>query len=190
MFSISGNPADAVKLALRTLLPEKPTLVVSGINRGENTGIDIIYSGTVAGAREAAIAGIPAIAFSRSSKNYPDFLTAGHFAREITTQILKQSLPVGVVLNVNVPGLDLKQINGVRITSQAVCNYHEEVQIKWKDNDMGVSAWADYHKVVEPSEQLTDHAAVRQGYVSITPLHHRLTDHGYFDELKHFEGML
>jgi 5'-nucleotidase len=104
-FAIDGTPADCVKLAFTALMPERPDLVVSGINRGENTGISVIYSGTVSAATEGTINGVPSIAVSLDSFNATDFEFAASVARLISRKVLDNGLPDGTLLNINVPNL-------------------------------------------------------------------------------------
>lgn len=174
-YAVDGTPADAVKLAVRSLLPHRPGLVVSGINQGENTGIDLIYSGTVAGAREGAVFGIPAVSLSLCSKTYDDFSVVSIFARKLCEKVIANGLPEGSMLNVNVPPLPSEQIRGIRITHQAVSRY-EEVVDRRIGPDGSLCFWVDYNKVVVEDGRGSDVFAVRDGHISVTPLHHRFTD--------------
>src|SRR6266568_6275603 len=115
-YAVSGTPADAIILALHQILKEKPDLVVSGINPGGNLGENLIYSGTVAGAMEATLHGVPAIAVSLASRKHLDFSGAAAFAVQIAAKVLEEGLPSGVLLNVNVPRGEL---GGVRFTRQS-----------------------------------------------------------------------
>src|SRR6266568_8832396 len=115
-YAVSGTPADAVIVALHHLLPEKPDLVVSGINPGGNLGENVYYSGTVAGAMEAVLHGVPSFAISLASRKSPDFSTAAAFGARLATQILAEGLAEGVTLNVNVPRGEAR---GVRVTRQS-----------------------------------------------------------------------
>src|SRR6266700_2834907 len=115
-YAVSGTPADAVILALHQLLKARPDLVVSGINQGANLGENVIYSGTVAGALEATLHGVPAIAMSLASRKSSDFSAAAAFGARLATQVLEEGLPSGVMLNVNVPPGEMR---GVRVTRQS-----------------------------------------------------------------------
>src|SRR5579864_7290613 len=115
-YAVSGTPADGVILALHQILKQKPHLVVSGINPGGNLGENLIYSGTVAGAMEATLHGVPAIAISLASRNNLDFTAASAFALQIAAKVLDEGLPTGVLLNVNVPR---GEVRGVRLTRQS-----------------------------------------------------------------------
>ena len=115
-YAVAGTPADAVILALHRLLATRPDLVVSGVNPGGNLGENIVYSGTVAAAMEAALHGVPAFAISLASRKDLDFSAAASFAFHLAAKVLAEGLPAGVVLNVNVPR---GEVRGVRFTRQS-----------------------------------------------------------------------
>jgi len=118
-YAVEGTPADSVKLAVRNLLKgRKIDLLISGINHGSNTAINIIYSGTVSAATEGTILAIPSIAVSLASFTYNDFSTSAKFSAKIAKTVLKKGLPKGTLLNVNVPALPEKKIKGVLVTKQ------------------------------------------------------------------------
>lgn len=181
-FAISGSPADCVKLALAELLPTRPDVVVSGINRGENTGISIIYSGTVSAATEGAINGIPSIAVSLDSFTNQDYTTAGHIARGITELVLRDGLPEGTLLNVNVPAIPRDKIRGVRIAKQGLGRF-QETFMKRIDPRGRTYYWMDGHKL-PLNEQDTDGIAIQEGYVAVTPIHLDLTHHALIEEIE------
>ena len=119
-FSCSGTPADCVKLATQEILERKPDLCVSGINHGSNSSINVIYSGTMSAAVEAGVEGIPAIGFSLLDYSLDaDFKPCRKFVKAITEHVLKNGLPKGVVLNVNLPKLKEKEIKGIKVCRQA-----------------------------------------------------------------------
>jgi 5'-nucleotidase len=183
VFSVDGTPTDCVNIALTMVLERKPDLVVSGINRGYNLGDDITYSGTVAGAMEGALLGIPGIAVSleRTSTNF-DFTPAARAAATIASSVLARGLPPRTFLNINVPSL---VIHGFRATVQAKRNHVTKVTQSidprgrpyyWIEE--GESEWhADEH---------SDYHAVKTGWISVTPLHPDLTRR---DALKVIEGL-
>ena len=115
--AVTGTPADCVYLAVHHLLPARPTLVLSGINRGSNLATDIYYSGTVAGAREATTIDIPAIAASLWVRpdGAPHWATAQAVVRRVAEQVLRHGLPSGVLLNVNVPDVPIEALRGTRL---------------------------------------------------------------------------
>ena len=126
-FACSGTPVDCVKLALDKVLPHRPDLVVSGINHGANSSINVIYSGTMSAAVEAGVEGIPAIGFSLLDFSFEaDFDQAKDFIQEIVLKTLKNPMPKGIVLNVNIPKLKKEEIKGIKICRQA--------QAKWEEN--------------------------------------------------------
>ncbi|HOO78353.1 MAG TPA: 5'/3'-nucleotidase SurE [bacterium] len=183
-YAVDGTPADCVKLAVKSLLARRPDLVVSGINPGPNAGINVIYSGTVSAAVEAAIMGLPALAVSLDSFTAAEFETAARVARCLAETILQKGLPAGVLLNCNVPALPLEQIKGIRITRQGTAGYREVIEKRvdprgrdyfWLGGDLEFSKEGDG----------TDSRALARGWVSVTPLRYDLTDD---DALKVLEG--
>ncbi|GIV57214.1 MAG: 5'-nucleotidase SurE [Rhodothermaceae bacterium] len=181
-YAVSGTPADCVKLAIDKLVPRRPDLVVSGINQGPNTAVNVIYSGTVSAATEAAILGIDAVAVSLCQWEGGDFGPAGHYARRIAEQVLRRGLPPGLLLNVNVPALPLDQIRGIRTTRQARSRW-EESFIDRVDPANRPYYWLSGRFVNLDDGENTDLAAVEQGYVSVTPIQHDLTAYTFLDEL-------
>ncbi len=173
-YAVGGTPVDAVKVALQALLPKPPDLVVSGINRGENTGVDLLYSGTVAGAMEAAVMGFPAMAISQVGPDYDEFSAAADFARRICQQVVSNSLPPGVMLNVNVPPLSSSQIRGVKVTRQGSSHYEEYLERREETNGVKYY-WTRWAKSLTEDSDGTDVKAVRDGYISVTPIHAQLT---------------
>ncbi|HTR46460.1 MAG TPA: 5'/3'-nucleotidase SurE [Verrucomicrobiae bacterium] len=166
-YAIEGTPADAMILALHTLLEEKPDIVLSGINRGANAGENVFYSGTVGAAMEAAINRIPAIAVSVVFRQLEfDFTPAAKFMRSLVPLILKEGLPKGVLLNVNVP----QDWSGeVRITRQS-SKITRNVLKPGSDPRGRRYYWLSEQQVIDNIEPDTDHAAIRERAVSITPL--------------------
>src|SRR4030095_14247091 len=106
VYSVDGTPADCVNLAIVKLLPRRPELVVSGINRGPNLGEDVFYSGTLGGGREGSFFGLPSIALSLVARTDPDFTAAAAFASRLAAMVLDKGLPERTILNVNVPSGD------------------------------------------------------------------------------------
>jgi 5'-nucleotidase len=174
--AVSGTPADSVILALHHLLDFTPDLLISGINLGANLGENVLYSGTVAGAMEAVLNGVPAVAVSLATKKQPDFTAAGAYAARIAAKLLERGLPGRVMLNINVPPGPPESIRGVRITrmsqkiSQNLIHAHKDPRGRdyyWLDES------TDYDKV-EPE---SDYAAVLAHEVSVTPLQADRTDY-------------
>jgi 5'/3'-nucleotidase len=178
-YSVEGTPADAMILAFHTLLSDKPDVVLSGINPGGNIGENIYYSGTVGAAMEAAVNGVPAIAVSIAYRGWPfDFAPAAKFAKDLLPVVLKEGLPRGVMLNVNIPQ---DWTGAVRFTRQSSKITRNLLQ-PGADPRGRRYFWLSEQKVVEGIEPDTDHAAIRDGAVSITPLQ---LDHTHAKSLNH-----
>jgi len=186
-YAVDGTPADAMILAFHTLLSEKPDLVISGINRGGNMGENVYYSGTVGAAMEAAINHVPAIAVSVASrgKEY-DFAPAARFARALAPVILKEGLPPGVILNVNVPQPWTGSVRFTRQSSKITRNL-----LKPGTDPRGRRYfWLHEQQLVEGIEPDTDIAAVRDGAISITPLELDHTHAASLNHLSHWARLL
>lgn len=178
-FAVEGTPTDCVKLAMSALCPRRPQMVVSGINHGLNTGANILYSGTVAGAFEAALQGVPAVAVSLQAAPRMDFGTAARAAVPIIRALFGEP---GVVYNVNLPSR--ARIRGVRITRQAF--RIERDRFRRRSNPRGIAYyWLESvdGRRMRGSDLWTDEGAVRAGYASVTPLTRDLTAHGGLQEL-------
>ena len=190
VYSIDGTPADAVKLSLLELLPEPPDVVVSGINIGLNTGSNILYSGTVAGALEASQFGITAIALSLELSEKPNFGNAAKVSKKLVEQIMRKygkkfsshNKKMGIVFNVNIPACRSSSIKGVKITRQEDTPYEDSFERR-EDPRGRTYYWIKGSPEVNYTPTSgdgkgpipTDAWAVNQGYVSITPLLRDLT---------------
>ncbi|MDH7514365.1 MAG: 5'/3'-nucleotidase SurE [Bacteroidota bacterium] len=176
---VEGTPADSVKLGATTLLPRRPDLVVSGINHGMNTSINIIYSGTVSAATEGATLGIPSMAVSIATHALDaDLRAAMYYARKIAAFILAHGLPAGTLLNVNVPAVPRERIKGIAITRQGKSWWDDGFEARTDPN--GRTYYWLFGKYVWDTDPLCDDAALRKGMVSVTPLHYCLTDETLF----------
>ncbi len=182
-WAVNGTPADCVKLAVKAILQFKPDLVVSGINQGANTALNVIYSGTVSAATEGMIMGIPSIAFSIASFQYKDFTFAQKFATQLAQQVLQRGLPEGTLLNVNIPAVPADDIKGVRITRQGRGRYEEYFE-KRTDPSNRVYYWLSGTKIFVDTDEDVDEVAVAQNYVSVTPIQFDLTNYRFLKELK------
>lgn len=182
-WSVTGTPADCIKLACSQLLDRKPDLVVSGINQGPNTAVNVIYSGTVSAATEAAVLGIDAVAVSLCSWDDTNFEEAGRYARQIAKRVLKEGLPKGVLLNVNVPVPEDTPIKGVEITRQARARWVESYSERTDPLDQPYY-WLSGQFVNLDEGPDTDLAAIKKGYVSVTPLQFDLTAHDCLSQLE------
>ncbi|MFQ5604782.1 MAG: 5'/3'-nucleotidase SurE [bacterium] len=182
-YAVNGTPADCVKIAYWALLDFKPDLLISGINFGSNTGINIIYSGTVSAATEGTILNIPSFAISLTTYTEAEFAYAAKFARKLAKMILAKGLPAGTFLNVNVPPVTEDEINGVVVTRQGQATYRERFD-KRTDPQNRVYYWLTGKKVQLEEDSSVDDCAIKNNQVSITPIHYDLTNYGYLDELK------
>jgi len=174
IYAVDGTPTDCVNLAITSVLRELPALVVSGINKGFNIGDDVTYSGTVAGALEAALLGIPAVAVSLQGGVRFDFDPAARVAASVAGALLRRPLPGRTFLNINVPRGAIK---GIRTTVQARRNHITAVTAR-VDPRGREYYWIDEAQDDWEPHDRSDHQAVRDGYVSVTPLHPDLTAHG------------
>lgn len=183
---VDGTPTDCVKLAVEALLPEPPDVVVSGINQGPNLGTDVLYSGTVSAAIEAALFNIPAIAVSLDSWKSDAFLPAARFARRLVETVLKQQLPPNTLLNVNVPDLAEPDLKGVSITKLGVRLY--ENTFDQRTDPRGRSYyWMGGSVVDNENDPDSDITAVKQGKISVTPIHFDLTNYRIMDMIKQWQ---
>jgi 5'/3'-nucleotidase len=173
-YGVRGTPADSVKLALHALLPRPPQLVVSGINDGANLGINVLYSGTVSAATEAAILGVPAMAVSLAQKKDPPFPWALPHIEKLAGWVLDHGLPAGVALNVNIPALPPEEIKGFRLTRQGLSRMRERFE-KREDPRGNIYYWLSGEATAQETEDGIDVTAVKNGYVSVTPLFYDLT---------------
>ncbi|MBN2543510.1 5'/3'-nucleotidase SurE [bacterium] len=185
-YAVNGTPADAVKLALKVILKEKPSVLVSGINRGANTGTALIYSGTVSAATEGTMMGIPSIAISLSTYEEGEFEFAAKFARVATRLVLEKGLPKGIYLNINVPDIEESEIKGVKITKQGTA-YFADFFEKRLDPRSRQYYWMAGTMESDDEDKNNDYHLVRDGYITITPVHYDLTAYPYMDELSSWE---
>ena len=179
-FAVTGTPTDCIFLALHHLVDQKPDLLVSGINTGPNLGDDVLYSGTVAGALEGALNGIPSIAISVGSHRNQRYDTA---ATWLVNHLKKERLhlPAKTCLNINVPCLDLDQIQGAKFTHQGHTHYTQKV-VKREDPWGHDYYWLGGDIPIGQPDDGSDIGAVADGFVSITPLGLDLTNHHYLTE--------
>jgi 5'-nucleotidase len=182
-FSTNGTPADAILLGVKGLLPRKPDLVISGINKGPNMGQDVTYSGTVAAAKEAAFMEIPSIAVSLDGRKDFLFDEAARTVRELVEKMRANSLREHIFLNVNIPNLLRVSIRGFMVTRLGKRIYNGKV-VERTDPRGGKYYWIGGDgDGFEPIEG-TDLLAVSEGYVSITPLHWDMTTYAAMETFK------
>ncbi|MEX0830674.1 MAG: 5'/3'-nucleotidase SurE [Nitrospirales bacterium] len=182
-YAVNGTPADCVTLAICKLLEMNvPALVVSGINKGWNLGDDVTNSGTVAGALEGMLHGIPSLAVSLEDSSKSSYAVAAYYALQLSERIMKSGLPDGTILNVNVPGLKKEAIAGMQFTSLSQRRYHNPV-VEKIDPRGGSYFWIAGERQSWARKKPSDHDAVAKNLVSVTPLHLDLTDYKAFDSL-------
>ena len=188
-FAVTGTPADAVYLACHHLLPRRPALVVSGINRGANLSTDVFYSRTVAAAREGTSMNIPALAvslFLRSAgplSGPPQWETAGRVARQLAAQILENGLPSGTLANVNVPNVPLEALKGLVVCPMGRRYYHPHVTVSMDPRGKKYY-WigGDHERFSDAPE--TDGPQCEAGFATLTPLQMDMTAWSFLDQAR------
>ena len=182
-YATDGTPADCVKLGLNHILSDAPDLVISGINRGANLGTDILYSGTVSAALEASILGYKSIAVSIDSYLPEHYHVAAKKTAELIRRLETEDIPKGSILNINIPDFPENAIKGIKITPQGVTRYNEGYNERvdprgfkyyWLDGELRES---------EENKGDTDVKWIKEGYITITPLKHNMTDEAYLKRL-------
>jgi 5'-nucleotidase len=178
-YSVSGSPADCVKLAIMELCPARPALVVSGINNGANVGINVYYSGTVAAAMEAVFYRIPAIAISCAHEEQMDFKTAAGYALEVINKVLTANL--SGVININIPRLSNGRPKGVRVVPQSTMGFEEHFVKKQSDagQDLYQLAGGSHLDTDIPSDTLS----LADGFITVTALGFDMTDYKNMEKL-------
>lgn len=183
-WKINGTPCDAAKLSMNMLMDiQTIDVVVSGINRGPNLGTDVIYSGTVSAAVEGAIRGIPAIAVSLDSFDDLHYATAARYIGQLLTQVRWAEFPRHMVLNVNVPAVEFDQLAGVKISKLGLHRFRDIFE---KRDDLRGKAYYWQTGIIENREQApeTDVVSVREGYVSVTPIHFDMTSYDFMGPMQ------
>lgn len=186
-FSCSGTPADCVKIGTQEILKRKPDLCVSGINHGSNSSINVIYSGTMSAAVEAGVEGIPAIGFSLLDYSMEaNFDHTTKYVKRITQSVIKNGLPKGTVLNVNIPKASEEKIKGIQICRQANARWEEKFDKR--QNPQGRDYyWLSGEFVNQDKGNNTDVEALDANYVSVVPVKFDLTAHDFINELNSWD---
>lgn len=179
---IDGTPTDCVHLAITGLLEREPDMVFAGINHGSNLGDDVIYSGTVAAATEGRFLGLPAVAISLAGANPVHFDTAAQVAVRLLENIQRHPLPADTILNVNVPDIPLTEIRGYQATRLGQRHKAEPV-IKTSDPRGREIYWVGCAGPEQDAGPGTDFYALRNQYVSVTPLQIDLTRYESLERL-------
>jgi 5'-nucleotidase len=181
-YAVLGTPADCVKIGIKELAEKPVDLIVSGINRGANAGINVIYSGTVSAATEALILGIPAIAISLDTHKEADFTYAAKFARKMVRLVINNPIIKSSAINVNIPCLPAEQIKGVCVVRQGQSNIIETFE-KRVDPRENTYYWISGEYSSKAQNKDTDVAALAAGYITITPIQYDLTRYDLMDTL-------
>jgi 5'-nucleotidase len=182
-YAVLGTPADCVKIGLGELAGGTVDLVVSGINRGANVGINVLYSGTVSAATEAAILGVPSLAISLDTHEDADYTVAARFARKMAAFILENPLP-NVALNVNVPAVPEGEIRGVVVAKQGRARLMESFDKRIDPRDNTYYWLAGETELPLQERDDTDAAALKRGMITITPIYYDLTRYDLLEGLR------
>lgn len=188
VYAVNGTPSDCVVLAVTQLFRKPPDLVVSGINHGVNLGDDVTYSGTVSAALEGTLLGVPSLAISQEGTRNFQFKTAAYYARQIARTVLERGLPEETFLNVNIPDRLRASIPGVRLTSLSRRRFENPV-VEKVDPRGRRYYWIAGTRVSWERHPPSDHEALRQGMVSITPLHIDVTHYQALEQLRSWEDV-
>ena len=176
-FAVEGTPTDCVLFAVKHLMKgHKPDIVLSGVNRGTNMADDVTYSGTIAGAMEGCLLGIPSIAFSQAYvHDHPvKWATATHYGADVARRVLATGWPRNVFINVNFPDVVAASVKGIKVTRQGVRGFGSYI-VERQDPRGGSYYWIAYAPGEHEFDDESDLAAIRNGHVSVTPLHLDLT---------------
>lgn len=187
-YAVTGTPADCVKIGIRNIMSTPPDIAVCGINNGSNAAINIIYSGTVSAAREAAIMDVPSIAVSVTNHAAKHYEYAAKLAKQLVPMVLQNEneIPVGTLLNVNVPDAPEEEIRGILLTKQGKTKW-DDIYEERIDPYGGKYYWLTGSLIETDKELDADHAAIVNNYVSITPIHFDLTDYQTFKRMKNWK---
>ncbi|MDF1672947.1 MAG: 5'/3'-nucleotidase SurE [Vicingaceae bacterium] len=188
-YACSGTPVDCVKIAINKLLPRKPDLIVSGINHGSNSSINVIYSGTMSAAVEGSLEGVPSIGFSLLDHSIDaNFTSASIYAKKIIKSVLEHNSNKNLCLNVNFPNLKEELINGIKVCRQAKGNWQEDYDER-TDPFGRTYYWLTGKFVVEEDGSDTDEWALDNGYISVVPVQSDVTNYKIIDTLNYLENV-
>ncbi|WP_416355351.1 5'/3'-nucleotidase SurE [Aureimonas phyllosphaerae] len=186
-FAVTGTPTDCVIMAAKHLMPEAPDLVLSGVNAGQNVCDDVSYSGTVAGAIEGMMLGFRSIALSQTFRadggRELQWATAERHGAEVIRKLLGVSAPEGTLFNVNFPAVEPKAVRGTKVTRQGKLDY--ALGIEERHDGRGLPYyWLKFGRQSGPEMEGSDLAALRDGFISVTPLQLDLTHHALREEMR------
>lgn len=182
IYSVDGTPTDCISLAANEILPRRPDLLVSGINKGANLGDDVHYSGTVSAAIEGGILGIPSVAISMMPGENYYFDTAAGFAVRLSKKVLEAGMPPGIILNVNVPNVPAKSIQGYQFTKQGKRDYGDIIAERIDPRGKKYY-WIGGNMTGFMNIPGSDCNAILANFISITPIRVNLTEHEFLETL-------
>lgn len=186
MFAVDGTPTDCVNLAINGILPKRPDIVVSGINKGGNLGDDVTYSGTVSAAMEGTLMGIPSVAMSLVARDDFNFTYASRFAVRLVRHVLRNGLHKDTLLNVNIPDIRDSEIKTYKITKLGKRVYGDAI-IEKIDPRGKKYYWIGGDNMKWTGGKDTDFEAIANGYISITPIHLDLTNHSALKDIHNWK---
>lgn len=189
-YACSGTPVDCVKMAVNHILKKRPDLVLSGINHGSNSSINIIYSGTMSAAIEGALEGTPSIGFSLCDYAMEaDFTQSEKYVAGIIQSTLQNPLPKGTCLNVNIPKLRAADFRGIKVVRQAKANWVERFEERQDPYGRNYYWLTGEFVNFEPESTDTDEWALANGYISVVPVQADLTAHHLLNQISFFESI-
>lgn len=189
IYATTGTPVDCVKLGISELAERKPDIVLSGVNHGSNAAVAVLYSGTMGAAIEGAVFKIPSIGFSLLDHSYnADFTYSKRYIHTITKQVLKEGLPSGTCLNVNIPKGD--DIKGIRVCRQTSGQWVNEFMQSKDGANKDIYWLTGNFENDEPSDEMTDEWALANRYVSVVPVKVDMTNHDLIASIKSWEAIL
>lgn len=179
-FAVTGTPTDSVMMALRTVMPSPPDIILSGVNRGANLGDDVTYSGTVSAAIEGALAGIRSIAFSQvyAREGMGDdvpFGAAREWGAKVLAPLIDAPMAERTLININFPALPPAEIKGIRVVRQGFHDYSRGSIVEGRDPRGYRYFWFGLHAIEHTADHGTDLEAVDEGFIAVTPLQLDLT---------------
>ena len=186
-YAVKGTPTDCVIMAARHIMPNKPDLVLSGVNRGRNAAEDVTYSGTVAGAMEGAVLGIPSFALSQgysfATKKLPPWETSVRFAPDIIRRVLDEGMPRDVLVNINFPDCPPDEVAGIAVSCQGKRD-QELLRIEARHDGRGNPYfWIAFARAMAEAPPGSDLHALGQKRIAVTPLRLDLTDEPFMTRL-------
>jgi 5'-nucleotidase len=183
-YQVDGTPTDCVMLAVQALMPERPAFVFSGVNHGPNMGEDVLYSGTVAAAMEAVMLGIPGVAVSFAGHRPETMVTYRELLAKLVRNIVAvDAYPVNTLLNINLPPVPASEVKGTKVTSLG-SRFFSESLTRMKDPWGREIFWVGGGTITWTGGIESDHSAVHDGYVSVTPLHMDLTNYDLLETVR------